>query len=194
MVKNPLRQRIDMVVDTWRLVAIAVGVLFATLFFTIGGLMAAALSAIITFISYRIGLMVIASWFTRIITDDEIKEAIRADALNEIMARQANGTLEPHDPETLELLTQAGLRPAPEIIEYGPVFGRYGEVELYDWVKAKDEHDIVFVYNYAGIANVTADGLLILPDETKNYLCTDGILYELVSTSADEPVASDSAD
>ena len=128
------------------------------------------------FVSYQISLRVIGHLLAQTLPREVVLEELQLKRIRELNERIAGG-LET-GPELDALIAAAGLEPLHIPVAYGPVIGKFGDEQLYEWIDAKrGTEGEPQRYFYEGQAVLDQDGCLIVPDREKQYMSINGILY-----------------
>ena len=163
-------------VELTRSIHIASAMIGTLLLLFVAPLWTIPLLLISLFISYQISLRLIGHILARSLPREALIEELQLKRIREVNERIAAG-LEP-GPELDALIAAAGLEPLHVPVAYGPVIGKLGDEELYEWVDAKrGSTGQVERYLYEGRATLDTDGCLVPPDHEKQYMGINGILH-----------------
>ena len=163
-------------VDWTRIVHLLLGSVGGVVCLILAPLWVTPLWVIGVVISYHVSLRLIGKVLAYTLPRQALLEDLQLRRINELNRRIAEG-LEPGE-EMDKLVEEAGLEPLHIPVAYGPVFGKYKDAELFEWIDAKrgmtgETHR----YVYEGIAEVDENNYLIIPNDEKQYMSLDGILY-----------------
>ena len=183
-----IEERANIAVDRWRIIAALAASIGVTVCLFDGEFLSALILIPMNILMYYGGLYVIVKYLTLTTPYGEAVQAFQAKKVQEINARLADGMLEAGSPELEALMKEAGLNPLSVVESFGPVFGRMGDVELYEWIDAKQgSAGETKRYTYVKQAHFDADGTAIVPNENNLFIVVDGFLYEHIVS--DEPEA-----
>lgn len=149
-------------------------------------------------ITYFVGLHVVGWLLSKLIHPSWLAEELRNKRIAEINRKLDAGELQAESPELEAEMVKAGLKPLNIIVEKGPVFGRQFDVDLHEWIDAKEGlNGSINRYSYIGQAKFEPDGTVITPNDDSLFLVLDGVLYECNARTAEDRtvavVGSDSA-
>jgi hypothetical protein len=85
-------------------------------------------------ILYFIGLYVLAFTLQRTIPQDIIDTGLQHDRVVELIEKLRTGELKAETKEFDDAMRHAGLEPLAVPKEFGPIFGKRGDDELYEWI------------------------------------------------------------
>lgn len=153
-----------------------------------GDLFAAAISLVFAAVIYWIGLWLIVQYFTFTMKPGELIMELQGNKVREINERLADGTLEAGSEELEKLMKIAGLQPLTVMETFGPVIGRLGETEIYEWIEAKKgSGNETKRYTFVSTAEFDTDGTVVVKDQKRLYIVIDGCLYEHVPPVPETP-------
>lgn len=127
------------------------------------------------FCTFHISIFICAKLLPYMIPVQLIASDFRAAKLRQLNQRLDEGLQ--HGEELDRLMEEAGLEPLHVQVDQGPVIGKLGDVELYEWVDATQGSDEVLRYEYVGRGRIDENRCLIVPNDGRKYLCFNGILY-----------------
>ena len=176
-----LEQRVKKMVFVWRMImslALCANLLISTFvynnhgsFFLFGNISLVAI--------YFVGLFGIAKWLEMTTPAAELSFELKSKIIKDLNAELEAGTLIP-GAELDARLDAAGLQQMNSIIDCGPVFGRIGDKEMFEWIDSKQGSlGEVQRYNYVEPAKFGPDGAAI-PGTNENslYVVVDNMMYE----------------
>lgn len=174
----PLHDRVASYVNGWRFLFTVVSSISFVILLLQGEFFQLAIAIPLAFMIYHLGFFAMLHWLLYSTPPEVIIEEIKNQKIININERLSSGTLEPGE-ELDDLLKDAGLRALTQVCTFGPVIGKYNDLEFFEWIGAKEGYDgEIKKYNYIGKCETDSAGNLKTPSAENFYILYDDILYE----------------